>query len=62
MIQHWQTQDLTFVKDTAAGFLAVLKNKELLGEFTNVAWATKFPWAISPVRSQSYGYEGLVRR
>lgn len=30
------TRDLTFVKDTAAAFLAVLKSKKLYGEVTNV--------------------------
>jgi nucleoside-diphosphate-sugar epimerase len=30
------TRDLTFVKDTAAGFLSVLKSPALVGEVTNV--------------------------
>lgn len=30
------TRDLTFVKDTAAGFLAILKSKELVGEAVNI--------------------------
>ncbi len=30
------TRDLTFVKDTAAGFLAIARSRELLGEVTNI--------------------------
>ena len=30
------TRDLTFVKDTAAGFLEILKAEDLYGEFTNI--------------------------